>query len=91
MDKNPTRPEYDPAIPDDMYLRKESGQSDVPKGAAKEPGNITPTNQELKNQENQDKLTRDDDEIRKTGEAALTTNGEEMRPKDGNLDGGTAR
>lgn len=91
MDKNSTKPTYDPKIPDDVYSKKESGQSDVPKGAAKEPGNISPTREDLKNQENQDELTRSDEEIRKTGEAALTTTGEEMRPKDGNLDGGTAR
>jgi len=91
MKKNSTTYNYDPKLPDDQYLQKQSGQSDVPKEAAKEPGNISPNRQDLHNQENQDELTRKDDEIRKTGEAALTTNGEEMRPKDGSLDGGTAR
>lgn len=90
MEKNSTRPTYDPKLPNDEWLKKQAGHSNVPVNPAKNPGTTSPSPQEVK-QGHKSAESRKDDEIAESGEVALTTQGEEMRPKDGNLDGGTAR
>jgi hypothetical protein len=49
----------------------------------------TPSREEVKKGERTE--GRPNDSTAESAKAALSTQGEEMRPKDGNLDGGTAR
>lgn len=90
MEKNSTQPTYDPKLPGQVYTEREAGKTNVPTNPAKNPGTTSPTPEELKNGGKKAR-TAEDDDMAASGEAALTTQGEEMRPKDGNLDGGTAR
>ncbi|MGI8905378.1 MAG: hypothetical protein ACR2IE_02680 [Candidatus Sumerlaeaceae bacterium] len=90
MKKNSTHSTYDPKLPNQVWIERESGHSDLPKHPAKNPGTTSPTAEELK-KGNKSAQSDVDDEIANRAEAALTTQGEEMRPRDGNLDGGTAR
>jgi hypothetical protein len=90
MQKNPTQPGYDPKLPNEEYLKREHGKHDSPHQPTANPGTTSPTPQEIKREPHKNpKGLSEKDAL--SGEAALSTNGEEMRPKDGSLDGGTAR
>lgn len=90
MQKKPAPPAYDPKLPNQVFLEREAGKNNVPKQPAANPGTTSPSPQEVKRQAGQN--SRDfDDESSLSGEAELSTLGEEQRPKDGTLDGGTAR
>lgn len=84
-------PEYDPKLPDNEYVRKETGASRVPHETAKEPGLTSPTPEDVEDPTHTDEKSSKDDQIAKKTQAVIAPRGEELRPKDGTLDGGSAR
>lgn len=90
MQKNTTRPTYDPKLPNQVWLERETGKNNVPKQPTANPGTTSPSTQEVKREAGQNPNGLDGKAVL-SAEAELSTPGEEQRPKDGTLDGGSAR